>query len=255
VSEEITRQLHEAAHAHQPDRERMLARVERGMAGPAVRHRSPSFIRSGPRTAFAALAAAVLLATGGLAVAAIVHGPSPSNTVLAPTGHPTTTPGPTPSDTAVASAPPTTGPANSPRPTRSVIVPVGQGPLSAEGSVDPHSTAYWSQSNLVLKSGRPLDSFTLELSIAQTGGVRSTGYWSTLPSQDFTVTVQPDGGLLVYRWVLKPGRTIPAGQYEFAVQYNHAAGDRDSGGDSYQGEAQTPGGSPAEVTGGFALLR
>ncbi|OSP41902.1 hypothetical protein B7767_18445, partial [Streptomyces sp. 13-12-16] len=35
VHEELRARLHEAAGAHEPDRERMLARVERGMAGPA----------------------------------------------------------------------------------------------------------------------------------------------------------------------------------------------------------------------------
>jgi hypothetical protein len=75
VNEEIARRLREAAEAHRPDRARMLARVERGMAGPAVRHRARPFARSGTRVALAGLAAGGILTTGGLAVAAIVATP------------------------------------------------------------------------------------------------------------------------------------------------------------------------------------
>ncbi|WP_178970294.1 hypothetical protein [Streptomyces acidiscabies] len=38
--DDIDRRLREAAEAHRPDHARMLARVERGMAGPTVRHRA-----------------------------------------------------------------------------------------------------------------------------------------------------------------------------------------------------------------------
>ena len=84
MNEEIARRLREAAEAHRPDRARMLARVQRGMAGPAVRHRARPFARSGTRVALAGFAAAGILATGGLAVAAIVTHSSPPATVTTP---------------------------------------------------------------------------------------------------------------------------------------------------------------------------
>ncbi|MEY9871712.1 hypothetical protein ABH931_001185 [Streptacidiphilus sp. MAP12-33] len=129
------------------------------------------------------------------------------------------------------------------------------GPLWSAGSVDPHSIVYWSQSDLVLRTAQPLTSLTIELRVAQTGGVRNTGTWRTLPSDDFTVTVRQVGATLVYRWVLTPGLTVPAGQYEFAAQFNHAAGVRDAGGDSYRIDARTSGGSPVAVWGGFTAAR
>ncbi|MCU7820981.1 hypothetical protein KSNIM_04745, partial [Kitasatospora sp. DSM 101779] len=84
--DELRRQLREAAEAHRPDRERMLARVERGIASsgaahpdesdlPAGRHRVRRGLLSWPRMVLAGLAAAAALAVGGLAVAAIAQRP------------------------------------------------------------------------------------------------------------------------------------------------------------------------------------
>ncbi|MEZ0070407.1 hypothetical protein ABIA32_006460 [Streptacidiphilus sp. MAP12-20] len=255
MSEEITRRLRESAQAYQPDRARMLARAERGLAGPPVRHRTRSFTRSGPRTVLAGLATAGLLATGGFAVADIVRGPSPSTTVTTPTTSPSATPRPTPSDSATAPGSSPTAATGSPHSAPPTGVRPQAGPLWSAGSVDPHSTVYWSQSDLVLRTAQPLTSLTLELRVAQTGGVQSTGSWRTLPVDDFTATVREVGGALVYRWVLKPGLTVPAGQYEFAAQFNHSMGVRDAGGDSYRVDARTPANSPVAVGGGFLPAR
>ncbi|AUY53497.1 hypothetical protein [Streptomyces sp. CB01881] len=260
MNEHITRRLREAAEAHQPDRARILARVERGAAGPPVRHRTRSGLRSWPRAALTGLATAGILATGGLAVAGIARTP-PSATVTtapaAPSPIPTPTPTPTPSApptaAAPAPAPATTSPAG-PRPTPSASSRAQNGPLWSEGSIDQHSNVYWGQNNLALRTAQPLTSLTVELRIAQTGNVKDTGNWRTLPADDFTVTVQESGGALVYRWVLKPGRTVPAGQHEFAGQYNHAPGARSATSDGYRVDAQSAGGS-ASVQGGFAPAR
>ncbi|MFF4257581.1 hypothetical protein ACFY1L_40985 [Streptomyces sp. NPDC001663] len=261
MNDEIARQLREAAEAHRPDRARMLARVQRGMAGPAVRHRARPFARSGTRVALAGLAATGILATGGLAVAAIVAHSSQSATVTTPAAPSPTVSSPHPTSgrpTPVAPAPATTPgsarptpPATSPSPTAGESQ---NGPLWSAGSLDPGSTVYWTQSNLALKTTRPLTSLTVEIRIAQTGGVKNTGTWQTLPSGDFTVTVQEAGGALVYRWVLKPGLTVPAASYEFAAQFNNGTGVRRASGDGYRVDAQGSGGS-ASVRGGFVPTR
>ncbi|MFD8703449.1 hypothetical protein ACFV1W_12590 [Kitasatospora sp. NPDC059648] len=252
MNEHISRQLREAAGAHQPDRARMLARVQRGAAGPAPRHRTRSGLRSWPRAAIAGLAAAGILATGGLAVAGITQAPPPSEATTAPASpSPVVTPSPT-----RPAPPPTTAPApaavtpTGPRPTPSAGSRPQNGPLWSAGSIGSHGNPYWSESHLVLRTSQPLTSLTVELRVAQTGGVRDTGNWRTLPPDDFTVTVQESGGALVYRWVLKPGRTVPPGEHEFAGQYNHAAGVRAATGDGYRVEAQSTAG-PATVWGGF----
>ncbi|MFD0353337.1 hypothetical protein ACFVHW_06230 [Streptomyces sp. NPDC127110] len=131
---------------------------------------------------------------------------------------------------------------------------VQDGPLWSAGSLDASGNAYWAQSNVTLKTSQPLTALTLELRVAQTGGVQSTGNWRTLPAEDFTVTVRQEGGAVVYRWTLKPGRTVPAGQHVFAGQYNHAAGDREAGHDGYRVDAGGPRGA-LSVWGGFTPTR
>ncbi|MFB6720606.1 hypothetical protein ACFCV3_10615 [Kribbella sp. NPDC056345] len=254
MNEEINRRLREAAEAHEPNRARIVARVERGLADPTMRHRTRSIARSGPRAAIVALIAAATLATGGLAVAAIGGVPSrpapaPSPAVRSPLV--TSTPTPSPRPTSTSPAPTTTVTA---RPTPPPDSRFQNGPLWSEGSIDPDSNIYWAQNNLVLRTTQPLTSLTVELRIAQTGAVRKTGNWQTLPSNDFTVTVQESRDALRYRWILKPGRTAPAGRHQFAAQYNHATGVRTGKRDSYHVHAQSSGGS-STVWGGFTPPR
>lgn len=257
MNDEISRRLREAAEAHEPNRARILARMERGAADPSVRHRTPSIARSWPRAAIVGLIAAAALATGGLAVAVAAIGGAPTPPATAPTRpapSPTVTSAPTPSARTTTTGPAPTTTSSSARPTQPAGSRVNDGPLWSEGSLDVHSTIYWAQNNLTLKTTKPLTSLTVELRIAQTGDVRNTGNWQTLPSDDFTVTVQESGGALLYRWTLKPGRTVPAGQHEFAGQYNHATGVRKVKHDSYHVHAQSSGRSVA-VWGGFAPPR
>nr|WSX48523.1 hypothetical protein OG409_05940 [Streptomyces sp. NBC_00974] len=265
MNEELTGRLRTAAEAHQPDRARILARVERGMSGAPDRHRESSGARPWPRVALASLAAAGLLAGGGFAVAAIVQSPPARPDVPATPAAPSApwTPHATPS------APTTGGPTAPDRPSSTSPSPeasggtssarpgsahVQDGPLWSAGSLDASSNTYWAQSNMTLKTTQPLTAFTVELRITQTGGVQSTGNWRTLPADDFTVTVQHEGGSVVYRWILKPGRTVPAGQHVFAGQYNHAAGERETKHDGYRVDATGPRGA-VSVWGGFTPAR
>ncbi|MFF7050720.1 hypothetical protein ACFY94_20380 [Streptomyces griseorubiginosus] len=260
MNEDIDRRLREAAEAHRPDRARMLARVERGMAGPAVRHRARPFARSGTRIALAGLAAGGILTTGGLAVAAIVANPSPSPTVTTPAATPSpTVSSPHPARPTPVAPPPATTPGSShPTPSATSPSPTADasqdGPLRSAGSLGSRSNAYWTQSDLALKTTQMLTSLTVEIRIVRTDGTKNTGTWQTLPSDDFTVTVQEAGGALVYRWVLKPGLTVPAGSHEFAAQFNNGIGARTVAGDGYRVDAQGPGGS-ASVRGGFVPTR
>ena len=272
MTDDISRRLHEAAEAHQPDRARILARVQRGTASaagqrppglpraprirrvPGVR-RGPGVGRSWPKVA---LAAAGVLAVAGLSLGRLALPPTPqpnsaaTSTAPAPTGSAAPT-----SRGAASSVPPAPG---RPDPTTGGGTPTppadrtSDGPLSSEGSVDPHSTVYWAQSGLTLTVTAPVTALTVELRIAQTGGVRSTGQWQTDPGDDYTVTVRETDGALVYRWELRPGRTVPAGQHVFAAQYNHAAGPRDPAGDGYDARATAPDG-PHQVRGPFTPPR
>ncbi|WP_418955238.1 hypothetical protein [Streptomyces tritici] len=286
VDDELRARLREAAEAHQPDRARIWARVERGMsgqAGAADRHAPPgvgdrhAVRRPAPgwlRVAGATAAVAGVLVAGGYAVAAALQQDTrPARDAVA------VSPTPTPSPEAtgrppVPSGKPTPGAKDAPRrtadPTRptpagtparrpsSPAVPsapasgVADGPLWSDGSVDPHSNAYWAQSNVTLKTTSALTALTVRLEIAQTGGVASTGAWRSLPEEDFALTVRERDGVLVYTWVLRQGRTVPAGTWVFAGQYDHRRGDRDAGADRYAATATTADATSLSVAGDFA---
>lgn len=267
VHEELRARLHEAAGAHEPDRERMLARVERGMAGPArPEHRAarpPLF--GWVRVAGATAAVAGVLAVGGYAVASSVRGeeappqrqvavsptptPSPEATSRAP--EPPVNPAPdTPEQPRNTVTPPAGTPSSSGGPTRP---PAGveDGPLWSDGSVDPHSNEFWAQSNVTLKTSVRLTELTVELRIAQTGGVTSTGAWRSLPEDHFALTVDERDGFVVYTWTLEDGRTVEPGEWVFAGQYDHERGGRDAGEDTYTARAGT-GSEQLAVGGDFA---
>jgi hypothetical protein len=274
VDEELRARLHEAAGAHEPDRARMLARVERGMAG---RDRAGRLTARPPalgwaRVAGATAAVAGVLAVGGYTVAVAVKDDAPPQRSVAtspttPASSPSAA-GPTsraPEPSSVAPSPSTSpgtrepdrpSPSRTPAGTatataRPPAAGTGDGPLWSDGSVDPHSNEYWAQSNITLRTSSPLTALTVELKVAQTGGVASTGAWRSLPEDDFTFTVEERDGFLVHRWTLKQGRTVPAGEWMFAGQYNHERGGRDANGDRYSATA-TAGAGQLSVQGDFA---
>lgn len=261
VHDELRARLHEAAGAHRPDRARMLARIERGM----TEETRPSGHRAGLppvfgwlRVAGATAAVAGVLAVGGYAVASAVKADeAPPQGTVAVTATPTPSPEATgrppafPADPSP-SAPPSrlespSAPSATPPSAPSAATParppggagVADGPLWSDGSVDPHSNEFWAQSNVTLKTTERLTALTVELTVAQTGGVSSTGAWRSLPEDDFELSVGERDGFLVYTWRLKEGRTVPAGTWVFAGQYDHERGGRDAKDDGYAATART----------------
>ncbi|MEU9252694.1 hypothetical protein AB0D66_12715 [Streptomyces sp. NPDC048270] len=232
--EDLKRRLRDAAEAHAPDRDAMLERVRHGLSRtprPARRAAGPL---SWPRITLATLASTAVLVAGGYTIAATVPTDAPARGAAA---------------TPAAPPPPPTADAARTPSAPSVTTRTEDGPLRSEGAVDPHANAYWSQSNITLQTGAPLNALTLEVRIAQTGGVAPTGAWRTLPAEDFTLTTTHEGGTLTHRWTLKPGRTVPQGRHVFAVQYDHAPGPRAVTGDSYAATATTATGERHSVTG------
>ncbi|MFF3611274.1 hypothetical protein [Streptomyces sp. NPDC002580] len=261
--------LREAAGAHEPDRARILARVERGMAGtragrPARGAPSLGWVRVVGATA----AVAGILTVVGYAAASAVRDDGPARRTVAvspnpdpsrdPTGRAPASPGPgrrsgTPAER---DRPEPSRPGTPPGATATAVAgaPSGNaadGPLRSEGSVDPHSNAFWAQSDVTLRTGERLTALTVELRVRQTGGVSGTGSWGSLPEGDFTTTVTERDGFLVYTWVLRAGRTVWPGEWVFAGQYDHDRGGRDAGDDGYTVTATTTDGRRAAVAGDF----
>ncbi|MFF1544481.1 hypothetical protein [Streptomyces sp. NPDC058291] len=276
VHDELRARLHEAAEAHEPDRARILARVERGMAGPG-RQRSDHRATRPPlwgwtRIAGATAAVAGMLAVGGYAVASAVKGDTPAQqqtvSVSSPpvespeaTSRPLASPRATPSSGGGASpsvkphVPPSkSARATPPTPTVTMLPAIDDdrdGPLWSDGSVDPHSNDFWAQSNVTLKTSERLTHLTVQLKVAQTGGVSRAGAWRSLPEDDFVFSVVERDGFLVYTWVLKEGRTVAEGEWVFAGQYDHDRGGRDARNDSYAVSGRSEGGQ-SSVGGDFA---
>ncbi|MGW2593084.1 hypothetical protein ACWCXC_22840 [Streptomyces sp. NPDC001515] len=241
--EELSGRLREAAEAHRPDRERMLARVGRGMEGA----RTPSRAVRPPRraTPWPRVVGATAAVCGVLAFGAFVVSPADGNgggtRVAAP---PASSP-----------APPSPAPTTPARPPAPGELRTEDGPLWTDAVVDPHSNPYWAQSDVTVRTAEPLTSLTVELRIALTGGVNTTGSWRSLPEDDFTVSATEDGGFLVFRWTLRPGRTAPEGTHTFAGQYNHAEGARDASGDYVTVRAVRASGERVSVGDRFAPAR
>ncbi|WP_338695210.1 hypothetical protein V2W30_09320 [Streptomyces sp. Q6] len=276
MSDDLRQRLREAADTHRPDRERMLARIERAMheqpAARPERHRpAVGWVRIAGVTA----GVAGVLAVGGFAVGAALRQDETPQQRVAVSPTPTTAPSPDatsreprPSTTATSSgnaAEPSRTPERSAssgpaKPSagsgggsdeKPPVNDTTDGPLWSDGSVDPGSNDYWGQSNVTFKTKDPLSELTVELRVAQTGKVASTGHWRSLPADDFTESVDEKDGFLVYRWVLKDGRTVPAGESVFAGQYDHASGGRDASDDRYSVTGRTTAGRDASVGGDF----
>ncbi|MEX3104671.1 MULTISPECIES: hypothetical protein [unclassified Streptomyces] len=271
VHDDLRARLHEAAERHEPDRARILARVERGMMAEPDRqkgHRSTRPVLGWARIVGATAAVAGMLAVGGYAVASAVKSEPPAEQTVSVSPTPVVSPdatsrpphSPSPAPSSKGEAPRSTDPGPSrtaeasPSPGAGTLPPAAgasDGPLWSDGSVDPHSNDFWAQSNITLKVSKELTALTVQLKVAQTGGVSNTGAWRSLPEDDFTFTVGERDGFLVYTWVLKDGRTVRPGEWVFAGQYDHDRGGRDARDDSYAA-AGTAEGKARSVGGGFA---
>ncbi|MEV7194828.1 hypothetical protein AB0N81_23915 [Streptomyces sp. NPDC093510] len=263
----VRRKLRGAAQAHRPDRERMRARIERGMAEgerrPERRSKATRHVGSASwlRVVSATAAVAGVFAVVGYGVAAVLRDeePSPQSVATSTTpAPPTAAPDPdrTPDAPARTDDPPDRTPDAPPRrpsgtpptPPKSPGTSGTSGTpksvpadrlLWADGSVDPGSSTYWSQSDITVKARKPLTALTVEVRVAGSGEVADTGNWRSLPEGDFDVSATERDGFLVYRWTLKDGRTVPVGEHVFAGQFNHPGGKRDAGGDTYAVHAGT----------------
>ncbi|GAV42018.1 hypothetical protein [Streptomyces acidiscabies] len=272
VHDDLRARLHEATEQHEPDRARILARVERGMmAAPDPQsHRSTRPVLGWARIVGATAAVAGMLAVGGYAVASVVKSEPPAEQTVAVSPTPTASPdatsrppnSPSPSPSSKGGAPKSTDPGPSrtagasPSPQVGTLPPAAgtsDGPLSSDGSIDAHSNEFWAQSDVTVKASKELTALTVQLKVAQTGGVTNTGAWRALPEDDFAFTVGEKDGFLVYTWVLKDGRTVPSGEWVFAGQYNHDRGGRDARGDTYV-VGGTAEGKAWSVGGGFAAV-
>jgi len=295
----LTRRLRDAAGAHRPDRDRMLARVEQAMAEPRPaprRSRDGGSAAPWMRVTAVATAVAGAVGLGGLAVGAVTDDLDPAQTVVT-SGGPGKGPGPgvppPPSPAAggehapdthtrlpsaparpsgaergrahggggsrATTRPPSTATPETTPPTEirgpgpgGLPVsggPVRDGPVFARGTISPSSTASWTQADVMLTSSGPIGSLSVELRVARTGGVASTGSYTSAPGA-MAPSVTVAGTQLIYRWTLATGTVLPPGTHTFSGRFRHTPGPRDTGGDTWTVRSAGPGGS-SSVGGGF----
>jgi hypothetical protein len=122
--------------------------------------------------------------------------------------------------------------------------------LWSDGSVDSDTNAYWDQSTVTVKSTKPLTALKVVVAIGQTGGVSSSGTWTSLGDQ-VGVGTNSSGSRIGYVFTLKSGVTLGAGTYVFKVQYNHDEGTRDAAHDQYSVTVTTADSASEYRTGRF----
>ncbi|WP_217177173.1 hypothetical protein [Streptomyces sp. AC495_CC817] len=94
------------------------------------------------------------------------------------------------------------------------------------------------------------DQLKVVVRIVQTGGVKSTGTWTSLGDR-VAVGQNATSDQIGYVITLKSGVTLDPGTYVFKAQYDHAQGGRDAGRDLYTVAAVANGSDDASVSGRF----
>jgi hypothetical protein len=252
-SDRVRAALRAEAAAHQPDREAILARIERGKAtlDPVGVSRTGR-PRAAVRMAGIAMTVAALL---GLSVA-VTWAAVGTDVLRRPSQGPMLVPAPASSGPGAVqrSVPASRVPSTSHAPRSPAASSSSTGPqqgfLRSSGAIDAHSIDNWTQSNVTVVTSEPLTALQVSVRIVTTPHLASTGAWSTLLPKDLVTTVEQHPDALVYRFTTKPGTRLGPGSYVFAVQYNHAVGGRDPSRDTYHAVATTDG-ARVEVTGGF----
>ncbi|MFI1989934.1 hypothetical protein [Actinoplanes sp. NPDC020271] len=261
MAEDLGTVLRQEAERHVPDSDAMFDRINRRRFAPEPVQASRPFLRLTGLRPVAAAASVVATLVAGFTGIKILTGDEPRRAPAATTGTTSVAPAPTrsaPLPERTSARPKRTGdggggtravPHSSPASAPPSFQPVA-GFLSSRGAINAYSTTTWAQSDVTVTTAKEITALELAISIARTDGVRSTGSWSTIPSDMITLTVIEQKDALVYRFTLKPGGKLAAGDYVFAGQYEHAAGKRDAGADLY-GAICSAGDQKSEVTGAF----
>jgi len=266
VNDDVNDRLRVTAEEYEPDRDRMWSRVSEGMREPRVRAEP---VRTGWRIPQLGLATGAALALIGVIVffgqffgIGPVIGPTPEPPAAGPgTRSAEATDPATSGDTSTdeeeeeeTSADDGESEATEDETSEGESSPaVEDGPawLWTDGSIDPNSNDYWSQSTLTVKNDEALAELSVELRVAEGAGVEYTDDWTTADSLFTAAEVTKEDGFLVYRWTLLEGQVLPAGEYTLAGQYNHGTGARSADDDLYTFTAVTEPGETGAVEGDF----
>lgn len=96
--------------------------------------------------------------------------------------------------------------------------------VTASGTVDASSRTGWSQEDVGVSFTEPIAGFQLSVKVSLESTGASAGYLSTYDASLFDVTVDAQDRALVYKFNLKPGKTLPPGPSQFAVRFTYKLG-------------------------------
>ncbi|MDA1362631.1 hypothetical protein O1R50_23620 [Glycomyces luteolus] len=267
MNDDINDRLRVTAEEYEPDRDRMWSRVSEGMREPRVRAEP---VRTGWRIPQLGLATGAALALIGAIVFfgqflgfGPVIGPTPEPPAAGPgtRSAEATDPASSGGDDATTGGEEETSADDGESEGSEEETTEGESSpevidapewLWTDGSIDPNSNDYWTQSTLTLKNQEALTGLSVELRVAEGAGVEYTDAWTSGDSWFTEATVTKEDGFLVYRWTLQEGKVLPAGEYQLAGQYNHGAGARSADEDRYTFDAETESGGTGSVEGDFA---
>jgi hypothetical protein len=245
--------LRAEAAGYQPDREAILARIERGQAADPARAPRTGRRRAAVRMAGIGTTVAAVLGLGVAVTWAAVNTDvlrRPSHGPMMASAPASSSPGPAQRPDTASRAPSGT---HAPRPPAASPSTNGaqQRFLRSSGAIDAHNSIdNWTQASVKVTSTDTVTTLEVTVRIAGSPNLASTGAWSSVLAEFLTTSVERQPDALVYHFTLKPGVTLPPASHVFAVQYNHAVGGRDPSRDTYHAVA-TANGTRAEVSGGF----
>lgn len=93
--------------------------------------------------------------------------------------------------------------------------------VTATGTVDRSSHTGWSQEDVAVTFTQPIAGFQLSVKVSLESTGASAGYSSTYDTSLFNVTVASQDHALVYKFNLKPGKTLSPGSSQFAVRFTY----------------------------------
>ena len=240
--------LREQADEHEADLRRIEARFNHLTAAEsrrAPRRRPDGSLRPRLRLRLIGVPLGVLAATATATIAVGV-----TLGIGAHTAHPASQAAASPSQSRTASGQQPAAPGASATPTP--VRPAGTastrdesspspspGPVTATGTVDSHSTRYWTQEDLSVTTTRVVRALQVTVTVSGSTAVQSTGSWSTIPVAYVDTRISPTSGGLRYEITLKPGLTLPPGTYAFGIQFNRPAAGHDFTADTYTVTADT----------------
>ncbi|MEU4237379.1 hypothetical protein [Actinoplanes sp. NPDC026619] len=244
-------EMRQVLDSRRPDRTAMLNRIA---ANRAAETAAKPWSRA-VRLAGSGLAVLTVLGLGGVAKWAMAdsHDPTPA----APLPAVTTSAAPSPS--LVATAPATRPVTSRPRteePTTQAPTPSASLVRGHPGDTQAEKGTLWSDGSIedsgnsvvTLRPGADLTELDLTVRVTLTPGVTSVGFESTAGTVTATVTKQADAYL--YRFTLKAGATLTAGEYKFTAKWG--GGERNAGDDTYEAYAMSVERKRIHIYGNFA---